>query len=35
MIFSTNKNKQYFNNLDISYIKSNRIDYIKEYFKEE
>lgn len=34
-IFTTNKNKQYFNNLDISYINSNRIDYIKEYFKEE
>ena len=34
-LFTTNKNKQYFNNLDKSYINTNRIDCVKECFKEE
>jgi len=33
-IFTTNKHKEYFSKLDESYINSNRMDYIKELFKE-
>ena len=33
-IFTTNKNKEYFSDLDESYTNSNRIDYIREIFKE-
>ena len=32
-LFTTNKNKDYFNKLDNSYINTNRMDYIKEQFK--
>ena len=32
-LFTTNKNKDYFNKLDNSYINTNRMDYIKEHFK--